>query len=87
MPTYALFQAAKACAFQPYQLCAPAVNGASTTSYYNSTSLTGIYVNSTNTASYQIYMCLLPFALYPDRALSLEVAASALIAALALYIS
>ena len=49
MRSLKLYDAAKECAFLPYKVCAPAVNGANTTSYYNSTSVTGIYVNSTNT--------------------------------------
>ena len=52
MRSLKLYDAAKECAFLPYKVCAPAVNGANTTSYYNSTSATGIYVDSSNTSTY-----------------------------------
>ena len=47
--------------FYNYKICASSVNGANTTSYYNKTLDTGMYVNSTNTATYAMYLCNLPF--------------------------
>ena len=43
--------------YLPTRYCLSNVNGNSTTTYYNSTAMSGVYLNSTNTSAYNQYYC------------------------------
>jgi hypothetical protein len=43
--------------YLPTKYCLSSVNGNSTTTYYNSTAMAGIYLNSTNTSAMNPYVC------------------------------
>jgi hypothetical protein len=43
--------------YLPTKYCLSSVNGNSTTTYYNSTAMSGVYLNSTNASSMNPYVC------------------------------
>ena len=43
--------------YLPTRYCLSNVNGNSTTTYYNSTAMSGVYLDSTNSSAYNQYYC------------------------------
>ena len=59
--------------YQPWRNCLPSTNGANTTSYYNTTSASGAFSNSTNGTYYAAYSCSNSLTFAPNKAQILEV--------------
>ena len=70
--------------YLPTKYCLSSVNGNSTTTYYNSTSLSGVYLNSTNTTANNMYVCQSLFGYHMQYASFLETMQAFILAAFSL---